>query len=121
VFKDLSKDFFIFAASIIILDHNSQMENKNDEILVLLRDKIKRIINLLEKEKEKRKILEKNNIDLEQKFNTIKEEKEDLTTQYNNLKLAKDITGSIGSNHNAKLKVNRIVREIDKCIALLNK
>jgi regulator of replication initiation timing len=36
------------------------------------------------------------------------------------LKIAKSLTGS-GENTDAKLKINELVREIDKCIALLNK
>lgn len=36
------------------------------------------------------------------------------------LKIAKSLTGA-GENTDAKLKINELVREIDKCIALLNK
>ena len=35
--------------------------------------------------------------------------------------MTKAFIDAAGSNHDAKIKVNRIVREIDKCIALLNK
>jgi len=96
------------------------MEN-NDEILVILRDKIKRIINMFEAEKEQRIVLEDKNKELEQRLNNTKKEQEELKIQYNNIKLAKNIEVSVGNSHDAKLKVNRIVREIDKCIALLNK
>jgi hypothetical protein len=37
------------------------------------------------------------------------------------LKLAKAIALTDDTSHDAKIKVNRIVREIDKCIALLNR
>ncbi len=97
------------------------MENNNNEVLVLLRDKIKRIINLHEASKEKCRLLEKKNAELEENINKLKNENETLTIQYNNLKLAKNLEVSLDSSHDAKLKVNRIVREIDKCIALLNK
>ncbi len=36
------------------------------------------------------------------------------------LKIAKSLTGA-DENSDAKLKINELVREIDKCIALLNK
>lgn len=99
----------------------SQMENKNSDTLVLLRDKIKRIINLFEASKEKCRLLEQQKTDLQEEITKLKQEKETLTIQYNNLKVAKTLETSLDSSHDAKLKVNRIVREIDKCIALLNK
>ena len=44
----------------------------------------------------------------------------DLKEKYSHMKAAKSIA-SVESPHDAKIKINRIVREIDKCIALLNK
>lgn len=97
------------------------MEHNNNEILILLRDKIKRIINLFEAKKEECRVLSQQNAALEKENSRLKKETETLTIQYNNLKLAKSLEGSLDNSHDAKLKVNRIVREIDKCIALLNK
>ena len=51
----------------------------------------------------------------------VKKENEELKLKYNNVELAKAITDASGNNHDAKIKMNRIVREIEKCIALLNK
>ncbi|MDG1237683.1 MAG: hypothetical protein P8N69_02095 [Flavobacteriales bacterium] len=46
----------------------------------------------------------------------------DLNEQIKLLKLASQIEGKeIGSNKDVKLMINEMVREIDKCIALLNK
>jgi hypothetical protein len=97
-----------------------QMENNNNDTLVLLRDKIKRIINLFEASKAKNMLLEQQKKELNDEIIKLKKEKETLTIQYNNLKLAKTFEMTLDSSHDAKLKVNRIVREIDKCIALLN-
>ena len=44
-----------------------------------------------------------------------------LKNKYNKLKLAKSLLASTGDSHDAKIKINGIVREIDKCIALLNR
>ena len=44
-----------------------------------------------------------------------------LLETWNKLKLAKTMVASSHDVHDAKLKVNRMVREIDKCIALLNR
>ena len=51
------------------------------------------------------------------KDNELKE----LNQKYEQLKLAKLLVTGGEDVHSAKLKVNKIVREIDKCIALLNK
>ena len=48
-------------------------------------------------------------------------ENEQLNKKYESLKLAKTIAASAGDAHDAKVKLNRIVREIDRCISLLNK
>ena len=97
------------------------METSNDQILILLRDRIKKIINLLETEKEKNRTLDAQKKQIDEKLVGLQKEKEELKIKYNNLKLAKKLDASFDNTHDAKLKVNRIVREIDKCIALLNK
>jgi len=52
----------------------------------------------------------------------VKEKENELITKkYESLKLAKTIAASSSDAHDAKVKLNRIVREIDKCISLLNK
>ena len=45
----------------------------------------------------------------------------ELKQQYETLKLAKTITSSNKDAHEAKIKINRMVRDIDDCIGLLNK
>ena len=58
---------------------------------------------------------------LKSDIESLKKENIILEEKYNKLKLAKNLTESLGGSHEAKIKVNRIVREIDKCIALLNR
>jgi len=48
-------------------------------------------------------------------------QKNEIEEKYEKVRLAKTILGNSEDTHSAKLKINRIVREIDKCIALLNK
>ncbi|HBH48399.1 MAG TPA: hypothetical protein DDX98_07155 [Bacteroidales bacterium] len=97
------------------------MELRNDQIILILRDRIKKIIHLHEAAKEKNRTLEVQKEELEEKMRVLRKEKDELSLKYNNLKLAKQLHASLDNTHDAKLKVNRIVREIDKCIALLNK
>ena len=70
---------------------------------------------LIEKvEKYRKEIQELNNIHHEQTAEIIK-----LTEQYKILKLSKTIETKEGAVE-AKAKINELVREIDKCIGLLN-
>lgn len=43
-----------------------------------------------------------------------------LNEQIKVLSMAKSLSGESGSNKDMKLKINELVREIDKCISLLN-
>ena len=54
---------------------------------------------------------------------TLKEAKEnilDLTTRYDNLKLAKMISNGETDVKGAQQRLSKLVREVDKCIALIN-
>ena len=44
-----------------------------------------------------------------------------IKTKFKTLKIAKTVSGTDNDVYETKLRVNRMVREIDKCIALLNK
>ena len=55
-------------------------------------------------------------------INTLKSNISQLNEQVKMLKLASQIDGNeVGSTKDVKLMINKMVREIDKCIALLNK
>ncbi len=97
------------------------MESKNDEILSGLRVKIKSIISLYEEQKQINLQLNTKTKELTDKITHLENKITDTELKFDNLKLAKVIASSDESTHDAKIKVNRIVREIDKCIALLNR
>jgi len=46
---------------------------------------------------------------------------DELVKKMEDLKFAKSLLGGDENSHEAKIKINRLVREIDKCIALLNR
>lgn len=97
------------------------MTEEQNAILIGIREKIRQIIALYEKSKEENRTLREENNHLHQ---LIEEKNKDLVTidqKYETLKLAKTLSGDTNGNEEAKLKVTKIVREIDKCIALLNK
>jgi predicted RNase H-like nuclease (RuvC/YqgF family) len=98
------------------------MESKQDEIFSGLREKIKTIISLCEDQKSKNIELRNKNQELSEQIIMLENKMEDLDKKYENLKIAKVLSSVPGEGvHDTKLQVNRIVREIDKCIALLNR
>lgn len=89
-------------------------------LIVSLKQKINKLISLYEFKKDeiaklKNEIIEKN-IQLNSCENKINE----LEQKNNQLKLAKALVNN-DETSDAKLRINKMVREIDKCIALLNK
>ena len=97
------------------------MEVEQKDIVFTLKDKVKKLLslynNLKAENTELKKQVEENKLQLKNKESEI----EFLKNKYNKLKLAKSLLASTGDSHDAKIKINRIVREIDKCIALLNR
>lgn len=72
--------------------------------------------------------LREKNIQLEAKVfelkNTLDQQKaeiENFNEKVKMLKMAKSLGGDSEKNTEMKLKINELVREIDKCISLLNK
>lgn len=97
------------------------MEGRSNEAIGNLRNKFKEIISLYEEQKIKNRNLEGRNKELLEKVNFLEKKITETEEKYNNIKLAKAILATGDDSHDAKIKVNRIVREIDKCIALLNR
>jgi hypothetical protein len=86
-----------------------------------LKDNIVKIISLYEDLKLAYDLLLKQNKEVEKKLEIKEFEISEIKQQFETLKVAKTITSSSKDSHDAKIKINRIVREIDKCIGLLNK
>jgi site-specific DNA-adenine methylase len=98
-----------------------QMNIEQKTIHSRLKSKVEELISAYEKLKEENLRL------IEQKANleNILHEREiaymELDKKYNQQQLAKAFADSSQDAHDAKIKVNSIVREIDQCIALLNR
>jgi type I site-specific restriction-modification system R (restriction) subunit len=98
------------------------MDSKHNEIFTGLRQRIKTIISLYEEQKSKNNELRKQNQELNEKIEKLEIKLDELDKKYENLKISKVLSSVPGEDvHETKLQVNRIVREIDKCIALLNR
>lgn len=81
--------------------------------------KVRKLIDQYNKQKQNQEeLIEENN-----KLNKEIKEKnifvEDLKQEIQKIKLAKSLESNEGSN-DAKMKINELVREIDKCIGILN-
>jgi phage shock protein A len=66
-------------------------------------------------------VLENNVLSLKHEIELLKKEKSELSQKIEQLRLATHILSGVDENREAKQKINKLVREIDKCIALLNK
>ncbi|MBN2520737.1 MAG: hypothetical protein JXB17_09555 [Bacteroidales bacterium] len=97
------------------------MNGKDGNIVNELKEKIKLILLNFNDLKEENKKLKLENKRLIDDLKGNKKEIGFLEEKFEKVQLAKTILGSSEDTHVAKLKINRIVREIDKCIALLNK
>ncbi len=69
---------------------------------------------------ERKKLTDKNN-ELSELVSQQQSEIAQLTEKVKMVKLAKSIEGSGEDTSKLKLKINEVLREVDKCIAMLNK
>ncbi len=97
------------------------MVNENIEIVDSLKKKIIKLVERYRNVKRDNELLLADNEKLIQKIEEIAREKSELEDKYTTLKFSKAIEASSGDVHHAKIRINQIVREIDKCIALLNR
>jgi chromosome segregation ATPase len=85
-----------------------------------LREKIHQIFSEFEKMEKRNEELQQEIISLKNKVQFLEVEKGLLGTKYENLKLAKAVESGSDDMQAARNKMNKLMREIDKCVALLN-
>jgi FtsZ-binding cell division protein ZapB len=90
------------------------------EIVDSLQSKLTRLLSKYELlQIENQQLLEKS----EKLVLEVKEKQESISTiedRYESLRIANAIVGSKEDKHTTKLKINTLIREIDKCIAQLD-
>ena len=95
------------------------MTDDQSKLLVDLEVRIKQVMLLCDSLKEEngrlKSDLQSKQLQLDQKV----EELQQLKTKYDNLKMARTITAASVDVESAKLKLSKLVREVDKCINLL--
>ncbi|MDG1527836.1 MAG: hypothetical protein P8I51_04665 [Polaribacter sp.] len=90
------------------------------EAIHSLEDKLKTLLANYEFLKEENEILLQNVGKLQTQLNVNLQIIEDQNKKHELLKIAKTIDGSNESTRETKLKINALIREIDKCIVQLS-
>jgi len=96
------------------------MIDEKNEIINDLKQKVYKIISLYNQSIEKNYNLEQKNKKLIIELNNKKQEIKELQEKYTLLKVAKTVSVNVKDVNDTKNKINRIIREVDKCMALLN-
>ena len=82
---------------------------------------IEKLIALYEGERREKLILRSEQEKSKAENDSYRKQITDLERQVDNLRLTEAFTSSAGNNTGAKDKIERLIREIDKCISLLGK
>ncbi|MFB0973939.1 MAG: hypothetical protein QMB59_05160 [Bacteroidales bacterium] len=96
------------------------MEDKSQIELDRLKKNVGQLIAKLETSESNEKQLAAELLESEENLAITKNKLEDLQKQIENLQLAEAFRASSGNTQEAKAKIGKLIREIDKCIALLN-
>ena len=98
------------------------MKNNKDISAVVssLQSKVEKLVLQHRRSSENMQQLSNENAFLRKALQKQKEEFLELEEKNKVLKLAKSISGMEGKNTEVKLKINELVREIEKCISLVN-
>lgn len=70
--------------------------------------------------KHREEALEKQVMENERKIESLQQELLEIHTKYRNLKTARNLVSGKEEEKEVKNRFNKLVREIDKCITLLN-
>ena len=91
------------------------------EVVIELKDNTNSLIEKCEQLREEKKALELRMGDVSNRIEEQSELIDDLNEKIKILKTAKSLNETEEGTSDVKLKINELVKEIDKCVALLNK
>ena len=97
------------------------MTERETVLLDEFKVKLDKLINLNLRLKSEKQVLVEEQIQLKEQIRLLTLKSSELVKKEEDLKFAKSLLGAADDSHDAKIKINRLVREIDKCIALMNK
>lgn len=97
------------------------MTDPNSELIVVLKANINKLIARYKGLEAEVKLLNEEKGRLTEQLELVNNDYTNLEQRFNNLKLTKDLVTGNSETGETKKRINQIVREIDKCIALLNR
>jgi hypothetical protein len=97
------------------------MTERETIILKELKGKLDKLVDIYLKVKNENVRLVEELSSMKENMRMLTLQNEELGRKHENLKFAKSLVGVDEDSRNAKIKINKIVREIDQCIAMLNK
>jgi hypothetical protein len=97
------------------------MSAEPQTIFKALNNKIYQLLSVCERMRSERDMLQVRVMDSDGQIATLNRQLKELEEKNKKLQLARAFETSGIDTRDAKLKIGRIVREIDKCMALLNK
>lgn len=98
------------------------MSDSSVEIVQRLENKVNQLVTLYNEQRQKNAALVKENIQLKSDIEEKNNQLADVTDRFNIFRTASGLAGngSQTERDNARKRIEKLVREIDKCIALLN-
>lgn len=96
------------------------MVNNPKESLEVLHANILQLMRRCDTIKEEKGELERMIGERDTTISTLRQELGELNVKYQNLKTARSLAFGEGDTRDARNRFNKLVREIDKCISLLN-
>lgn len=97
-----------------------KMTNEQQKLLINFETRVRQLMLLCESLRNDKAELEKALEAKENDLRIVKADIRDLTISYDNLKLAKMVSYGEKDVKSARQRLSKLVREIDKCIALVN-
>lgn len=95
------------------------MTNEEEKIVRLLETRTRQLIIKFQQLKEENEELLSNLVAKDEELKQLKQQHHDMETAYNNLKMARMLEVGDQDIAAAKLRISRLVRDVDKCIAQL--
>ena len=96
------------------------MTGRQDAVLNELKFKVERLIKLYIASLETNRMQESRINELLTEIGNLKSENKILNEELKTARVANAISGNNDGSYQAKMRINHLVREIEKCIALLN-
>ncbi len=95
------------------------MTAKEHELIQLLETRVGQLLQQDEALREQFRAVEAKIAERDGQIAELERQKQEMKAQYDNLKVARILELSDSDTRNARQKINRLVRDVDKCIALL--